>query len=349
MEAAGKKPVHQPEKMVSHLSTSTLPTLEEDLQLKGSENECPVVVTFNAQNESESKIEREGNKPAEEYATTNQTRPAATAPLQATASQQALAPQLSSYAYTPDAQMQHVHGIQYSTAGRQYIEIGMHPYAQQIQHSPDLTCIYLPFDSYMTQSPATPVFYPPYTSVPITAYPSTSYPSFSMQPHQVIAPPSSVGSFMYNQQQNYFEQHPRVASTTKKVRRRVRRKKATHLECYSGGTQGSTRETVEDKDFIIDVEGLERLYGTVVDTDVNSSTDITSSDLEEPINMQESQAVEMRTTLMIKNIPNRYSKAMLLAEIDQSHSGTYNFFYLPIDQKNACNAGYAFINFNRKF
>eukprot|EP00605_Chrysophyceae_sp_TOSAG23-4_P002942 GSChrysophyteH1.ASY1.ANO1.3240.1 assembled CDS len=57
----------------------------------------------------------------------------------------------------------------------------------------------------------------------------------------------------------------------------------------------------------------------------------------------------MRTTLMIKNIPNKYSKDMLLAEIEQSHSGTYDFFYLPIDQKKLCNTGYAFINFKRKF
>ncbi|CAO2042087.1 unnamed protein product [Urochloa humidicola] len=51
-----------------------------------------------------------------------------------------------------------------------------------------------------------------------------------------------------------------------------------------------------------------------------------------------------RTTLMIKNIPNKYTSKMLLAAIDESHRGIYDFIYLPIDFKNKCNVGYAFIN-----
>ncbi|PON54798.1 Splicing factor-like protein [Parasponia andersonii] len=62
-----------------------------------------------------------------------------------------------------------------------------------------------------------------------------------------------------------------------------------------------------------------------------------------------------RTTLMIKNIPNKYTSKMLLAAIDECHRGTYDFIYLPIDFKassyscldlllNKCNVGYAFIN-----
>ena len=52
-----------------------------------------------------------------------------------------------------------------------------------------------------------------------------------------------------------------------------------------------------------------------------------------------------RTTVMVRNIPNKYNQKMLLEMLDQ-HSGVlYNFFYLPIDFKNRCNLGYAFINF----
>lgn len=52
------------------------------------------------------------------------------------------------------------------------------------------------------------------------------------------------------------------------------------------------------------------------------------------------------TTLMLRNIPNKYTQAGLLQEID-SHgfAGTYDFFYLPMDTQNHSNVGYAFINF----
>ena len=55
--------------------------------------------------------------------------------------------------------------------------------------------------------------------------------------------------------------------------------------------------------------------------------------------------MDKRTTIMIRNIPNKYTQTMLLQEIDASYRGAYDFFYLPIDFKNKCNVGYAFINF----
>lgn len=54
---------------------------------------------------------------------------------------------------------------------------------------------------------------------------------------------------------------------------------------------------------------------------------------------------EGRTTLMLKNIPNDYSRTMLLDLLDaQGFAGRYDFIYLPIDFKRSAGLGYAFIN-----
>ncbi|EER12443.1 hypothetical protein Pmar_PMAR001241 [Perkinsus marinus ATCC 50983] len=54
-----------------------------------------------------------------------------------------------------------------------------------------------------------------------------------------------------------------------------------------------------------------------------------------------------RTTCMIRNIPNKYTQKMLLRLFDSVPNicGQYDFFYLPMDFRNKCNVGYAFIDF----
>ncbi len=43
--------------------------------------------------------------------------------------------------------------------------------------------------------------------------------------------------------------------------------------------------------------------------------------------------LDVRTTIMIKNIPNRYNQESLLNIIDINFKGLYDFLYLPMDFK----------------
>ena len=49
------------------------------------------------------------------------------------------------------------------------------------------------------------------------------------------------------------------------------------------------------------------------------------------------------TTMMLRNIPNKYTQNSLLQEInDLGFVGSFDFFYLPMDVHNRSNVGYAF-------
>ncbi|CAA7049753.1 unnamed protein product [Microthlaspi erraticum] len=80
--------------------------------------------------------------------------------------------------------------------------------------------------------------------------------------------------------------------------------------------------------------------------------------------MKDPSCRDPRTTLMIKNIPNKYSQKMLTNMLDnhcihineaiteesdkhESHHqpfSSYDFVYLPMDFNNKCNVGYGFVN-----
>ncbi|ORD98288.1 AML1 [Hepatospora eriocheir] len=55
-----------------------------------------------------------------------------------------------------------------------------------------------------------------------------------------------------------------------------------------------------------------------------------------------------RTTVMIRNIPNKVDLDILIQLINKCVFGRYNFLYLRLDFSNGCNTGYAFINFVSK-
>jgi len=46
------------------------------------------------------------------------------------------------------------------------------------------------------------------------------------------------------------------------------------------------------------------------------------------------QGIDRRTTLMIRNIPNKYSQISVIDEICQECQEDYDFFYLPIGNKS---------------
>ena len=48
---------------------------------------------------------------------------------------------------------------------------------------------------------------------------------------------------------------------------------------------------------------------------------------------------------MLRNIPNQYTKEKLALEINETHEGTYELLYLPIDGTSKLNKGYAFMDF----
>jgi len=62
-------------------------------------------------------------------------------------------------------------------------------------------------------------------------------------------------------------------------------------------------------------------------------------------NAAEQEELSACTTVMLRNIPNKYTREMLVRQLEQDFKAQFDFLYLPIDFKNQCNVGYAFINF----
>lgn len=60
-----------------------------------------------------------------------------------------------------------------------------------------------------------------------------------------------------------------------------------------------------------------------------------ANDMEYQIDLEKiAKGLDKRTTIMIRNIPNKYTQQLLLNEINVAHKGKVDFFYLPLDFKN---------------
>merc|ERR1712113_412539 len=57
-------------------------------------------------------------------------------------------------------------------------------------------------------------------------------------------------------------------------------------------------------------------------------------------------AVEQRTTLMLRNLPNNYTRDLLTELLDtHGYAQKYDFVYYPIDFQTSSGLGFAFVNF----
>ncbi|KAJ4569321.1 hypothetical protein HRR79_004174 [Exophiala dermatitidis] len=90
----------------------------------------------------------------------------------------------------------------------------------------------------------------------------------------------------------------------------------------------------------------DRLAGVIQREALRSGRRINQSANHNAIDIARIQAgIDVRTTIMLRNIPNRVDQGMLKKLLDSTSHGRYDFMYLRIDFANNCNVGYAFINF----
>ena len=105
-------------------------------------------------------------------------------------------------------------------------------------------------------------------------------------------------------------------------------------------------EGISINDSLLDINNNNKINENKIIVESNSNLE--ELDLNVDINKVISLE-DKRATIMIKNIPNKFNKNLLLSIIDQNFKGTYDLFILPTDINKLKNFGYCFINFTSSY
>lgn len=117
--------------------------------------------------------------------------------------------------------------------------------------------------------------------------------------------------------------------------------KNTFLELTVGEPFGISRAISCPASISVSEEARDYITSPYLDAISESETEVSDSN-----HTHATPSTRLFTTVMLRNIPNKYSQSLLLDAVNlKGFSTLYDFFYLPVDFRNGCNMGYAFINF----
>lgn len=128
-------------------------------------------------------------------------------------------------------------------------------------------------------------------------------------------------------------------------------------DCSEAQSAGSAPKEFEESSFPATQQLQQYMYYMVPVTQVFAGSDVMSEGAErccqavtavsaEPM-FRTPAEFENKTTVMIRNLPFRYSQDMLVKDLNESgFTDAFDFVYLPMNSKTDSSKGYAFVNFS---
>jgi hypothetical protein len=132
------------------------------------------------------------------------------------------------------------------------------------------------------------------------------------------------------QQYQYF--NPNLASTGRISNNSDYMNQTQQIPVYYSGNMGSSWPKVPQFEPSQTAISKTRLSGRVITKESEKQKQRYVLNIQNILS-----GLDIRTSLMIRNIPNKYTQNMLTQELDENHKGLYDIIYLPIDPKNRCN------------